>query len=165
MSGKIRYLIICSMVFFNCVTLFAQPFSGVAFINDLSEKELATVGDAVTFSVMITGGMPGDYKNNIAYLKKMRLPVEKLSADPIKQLTRSDVALLVAKLLDLDDPLMYLITKSGIYAVAACKAAGVITGPGGANMSVSGGELIDIMNAASSILETKAKQTSGKGIK
>lgn len=164
MSRKIRYLIICSIVFFNCVTLFAQPFSGVAFINDLSEKELATVGDAVTFSVMITGSMPGDYNYNIAYLKKNGLPVEKLT-NPKNTLTRSDVALIVAKLLALDDSLMYLITRSGVYAVAACKAAGVISGPGGAYMYVSGSELIDIMNAASNYLETKAKQTSATGKK
>ncbi len=161
MSRKIRFLIICSIVFFNCAALFAQPFSGVAFINDLSEKEFATVSDAAAFTVMITGSIPGDYIYNILYLKKIGLPVEKLP-NPKKTLTRSDVALLVAKLLNLDDSLMYLITRSGTYAVTACKAAGVITGTGGANTPVSGGELIDIMNAAALILETKANQTSGK---
>ncbi len=141
--------------------LLAQPFSGVAFINDLSEKEFATVSDAAAFTVMITGNAPGDYNYNILILKKIGLPVEKLT-NPKKTLTRSDVARLIAKLLNLDDSLMYLITRSGTYAVTACKAAGIITGAGGADMPVSGGELIDIMNAAAHFLEAKANQASAK---
>lgn len=140
------------IVFFMAVPLFAQQPPGIAFIDELSRKSEATVGDAVKFFVMIQGERSRGFGADLQTLRTADLldDREYTEAEPLK---RGEVAFIAARLLELDDSLLYNIFGNRRYAVTACRAAGFIHGFGGANVKVSGGELIDIMTLVSDEME------------
>ena len=140
------------IVFFMAMPLFAQQPPGIAFIDELSRKSEATLGDAVQFFVMIKGERSRGFGPDLQILQTADLLDDReYTAD--ETLKRGEVAFIAARLLELDDSLLYNIFENRRYAVTACRAAGIMHGFSGENATVSGGELIDVMTLVSEKME------------
>ncbi|MBN2402332.1 MAG: hypothetical protein JXN64_08010 [Spirochaetes bacterium] len=112
----------------------AQAFDEVAFLDNLSKKDKATVGDALKLFELVIGKkepLSKDGPANNAVLKK------------------GFISLKVANALNLTDSVVFTLFKSERYAFRACVAHGLLNADASEYDTMSGEELIEFLTLAS----------------
>ena len=139
-----RTFLTFALLFSLSALLIAQDTSGVAFIDTLTRKSEASMGDAVKMFVMVTGKTSRNFTADSQLLRDAGI-LDARTYNEGDVLRRGSVAFMAARLLRLDDSLMYNLFGSRRYALTACRAADIMHGEAGEHAVVSGSELIDIM--------------------
>ena len=143
-----KYLILLA-VLLAAVPLLSQEggYQGVAdveFLNQVADRPVATVGDAVGLFTMFYGERRPAFSANLAFLQQKGVAGGRALAEG-DSLRRGDLALMSARYLRLGDSLMYAILGTGRYAVTVCVANEVMEPAGGEWDVLSGGELVEIV--------------------
>ncbi len=125
----------------------AQDMGSLVFIENLGNREQATIGDAVTFYMLTLNKPSRGFKADLSSLKKMGV----LDAGDLVDAGKNDVlrkgviAGMIARHLKLRDSIWYLATGIDRYAYRACVAAEILPPKGSEWDTVSGEELIEMM--------------------
>jgi hypothetical protein len=142
-----RYLILLALLL-AAVPLLSQEggYQGVAdieFLNQVADRPVATVGDAVGLFSMFYGERRPDFAGNLEFLRQKGVAGTGLAeADSLR---RGTLAQLAARYLRLGDSLMYAVIGTGRYAVTVCVANEIMEPAGGEWDVLSGGELVEIV--------------------
>jgi hypothetical protein len=148
---KILLILFCfSWCFFLASQLKAQEASGIARINEIADKDLATYADGVYFLVLLLGKTPVSFNENLDILNQNGITLGIVSEEN-SPLNKGAFSLMMARHLNLNDSLLYKIFKSKRYAFRACVANGLMSENGSEWDKISGGELIEIVTKVSDL--------------
>ncbi len=141
-------------LFLATSTLYGQVRGSVIYINNLADKKTATVEDGVIM-VMTTLNIPSfGFNFDVNNLKKRNLLKDR-DFDRNDPLTRGLLSYMIARQLELNDSLFFLIFKSERYAYRACIAHRIMDPDGSEHDRLSGEEVIEIMAEVEKILEAR----------
>jgi hypothetical protein len=130
--------------------LFAQNTSNITIINEIADKDQVTYSDGVYFFLLIMGKTPGSFDNNIETLNQEGITTG-IALNEDSPLRRGALALMMARHLNLNDSLLFMIFKTERYAYRSCIANGIMNQNGSEWDKISGGELIEIMTRVSDL--------------
>lgn len=122
-------------------------FQGVAdieFVNQVADRPVATVGDAVGLFAMFYGERGEGFEGNLVLLQEKGV-VGKSMLNGNDALRRGVLAKMAARYLGLGDSIMYSIIGTGRYAVTVCVANEIMEPSGGEWDILSGGELVEVV--------------------
>ena len=129
---------------------FSQAPGNIAFIHEMTDKDVVTFGDAVKFFTLIVNNKSESFKKDVEFLKG-KGALEKIEYNKDTPIRRGELSLMIAKYFDLGDSLMYMILKIPRYAFRACVANGIMNFQASEWDFVDGGELIEIMYKVSKL--------------
>ncbi|MDY6968487.1 MAG: hypothetical protein SVR08_07535 [Spirochaetota bacterium] len=145
---KIGFLIL--FMFFILSSAFSQAPGNITFIHEITNKDIATFGDAVKIFTLIVNNKSESFNKDVEFLigKGMLEEVEYNKDAPIR---KGELSLMIAKYFDLGDSLMYMIFKTPRYAFRTCVANGIMNFQASEWDYIDGGELIEIMYKVSKL--------------
>jgi len=125
----------------------AQNMGSLTFIENLGNREQATLGDAVTFYMLTLNKPARGFKADLSALKRLGILDAGALLDSGKKdvLRKGVIAGMIARHLKLRDSIWYLVTGFDRYAYRACVAAKILPPKGSEWDKVSGEELIEMM--------------------
>ena len=150
MESRMKFLFALLAVLFLGAPCFAQQsINDLNFINGLDRKERSTFGDAVRFIALDMGTSTSDFNSALSTLNRKNIAkgYEKLGQST--PLRRGVIARMIARYLDLNDSLWYIIFGTERYAFRACVSEGIMPSNASEWDSISGSELIEIMTRVS----------------
>ena len=143
-------ILFCILFLYSGQVFSQNAITHIDFINEVADKNQTTFEDGVYFFVMVMGKNPGSFEKNINYLNKEGL-TKGINLQKDSPLRRGAFALMMARHLDLQDSLLFLIFKTERYAYRVCAANGIMSYEGSEWDTLSGGELIEIMTKVSEL--------------
>lgn len=146
-----KQLILCIAILLASIQIYPQGADSLSFINNLGEKEKATFGDAVALFMYTTNRMPKGFVQDSNILRDAGI-LRGMAYEEQKPLRRGILARIVARHMNLQGSLLYIIFGTERYAYTACVDRGVMDPDMSEWDVLSGEELIEVLARMSEIL-------------